>query len=294
MWLTWKESYEVTKMLKEARFANIHLDAVPIHELEFIVDERRVGIYRKRVNVADYYDLLCVRTMRAEYVSDILTLSRLFKEGGKEVVDKSLTTEGYAMGKMHDYLLLAQKGIPVPVSYKTYSKSRMMDYTQELGFPNVLKSIHGSQGRNVHMGAGPNEYSRMLESYPDGELIAQKFLPASEDYRVLVIGYKALPVFLIRHPQAGDFRTNFAVKANSKTEDLNLFPELRNLAEKSARILKREFAGVDIRRDKDGKPYVLEVNRRPGFEGFELASKYNVAKAFLEYLIKRCQYLKKD
>ncbi|NJM40740.1 MAG: hypothetical protein HC853_08180 [Anaerolineae bacterium] len=57
---------------------------------------------------------------------------------------------------------------------------------------------------------------------------------------------------------------------------------MRDLAERAARALGREFAGVDIR-FKDGQPVLLEVNRRPAFQNFEQTTSLDVAGAFLSY-----------
>jgi gamma-F420-2:alpha-L-glutamate ligase len=114
-------------------------------------------------------------------------------------------------------------------------------------------------------------------------LIVQEFLPANEDYRLLTIGGKVLPFVISRRPPEGDFRTNFALGADFNAKPAEAFPELVSIAEEASCILRREFAGVDIRH-KDGKPMILEVNRRPAFEGFEKSTGYDVAGHFLTYI----------
>ena len=66
-----------------------------------------------------------------------------------------------------------------------------------------------------------------------------------------------------------------------------------------ADVLKRKFADLDILilkkegrshadiLEKDGKFFILEVNRFPGLESFEKLTKYNVGKEFLKYLTEK-------
>ena len=111
-------------------------------------------------------------------------------------------------------------------------------------------------------------------------------MPADFDYRVITIGYKAVPKIVKRQPANGDFRTNFELTADWESLDVKDYPELVRLAENSARILRRAFSAVDIRYRGD-KPYVLEANRKPGFEGFEETTGLDVAELFLKYLVSK-------
>ena len=115
-----------------------------------------------------------------------------------------------------------------------------------------------------------------------GELLLQEYLPADEDFRLLVIGYEAIPVVVSRRPEPGEFRTNFATRAEFTARPIADFPDLKLLAEQGARTLRREISGVDIRY-KGARPMILEVNRQPSFEGFELATRIDVAAEILRY-----------
>ena len=60
--------------------------------------------------------------------------------------------------------------------------------------------------------------------------------------------------------------------------------EIKNLAERIARICKVEVAGIDIIINKNsGNPYILEVNIGPQFEGLEKYTGVNAAREIIEY-----------
>lgn len=285
LWLDWQDTYASKRMREEAEQAGIDLAVCEILEVSFVAAGSQIGVFNNNVNLAQAFDVLVVRNFHP-YISEALTIARLFKEAGKKVIDQSLTEEGYAISKMHDYLLLAQAGLAVPLTYQTYRKEVVEELAEKLGYPCVLKGVHGSQGQHVHKINDRFQLRRILAHYPDGELALQEFLPAEEDYRVMTVGFQALPVFISRRPRPGDFRTNFALEGEGAPHPLSAFPALGELAEKAARALKREFSGVDMRLKKDA-PVILEVNRRPDFDGFESVTKLNVAGAWLQYILSK-------
>jgi ribosomal protein S6--L-glutamate ligase len=117
-------------------------------------------------------------------------------------------------------------------------------------------------------------------------LMLQEYLPADEDYRVMVVGYRALPAMVSRKPPKGDFRTNYSLGGHFIRHDLSEFPAFQSLAEQAAHALRREFTAVDIRMKGD-QPMILEVNRQPDFEGFEHATHFDVASEVVRYIRER-------
>ena len=287
LWLGWEDMYATRRMRAAAKTAGVHLDALEIFDISFFSDNQRVGIFHKDTDLVAEYDILVVRTFYP-YISEALTISRLFRDAGKVVIDQSLTDEGYTVSKQHDTMLMAQHGLPVPATRQVFNPQDAEAFAAEVGYPCVLKGVHGAHGSTVFLIKNEDQLRRWLWRFPIGELAVQEFLPAEQDYRVLTIGYKALPVIICRKPAPGDFRTNFAVNGSFGSCRLSDYPELGEISERSARLLRREFAGVDIRY-KGSQPMILEVNRRPAFEGFEQATGFDVAGEFLNYILSRVQ-----
>ena len=287
LWLDWRDHPTSHRVQEEAIKSGLELEVCEIDEIALMTNLIQIGLFKNNRDIVKEFDALMVRNFHP-HISKALTIARLFKDAGKTVVDESLTNEGYAMSKMHDYLLLSQAGLPVPTTVQTVNRQEVEKLAETIGYPCILKGIHGGLGQHVFKIKDAFRLRRTLSQYPDGELALQEFLPAKEDYRVLTIGFKAVSFFVSRQPRPGDFRTNFALEGEGTPHSLSHMPELVPLAEKASRLLKREFAGVDLRFKKD-KPVILEVNRRPGFDGFELATGLNIAQMVLQYIVSKSE-----
>jgi RimK family alpha-L-glutamate ligase len=285
--LSWHDLYATGRFQEAARTLGYDLDTCEIFDVNFVAESGHLGLYWGKIDLLAQYDILIVRTFHP-YISEALTIARLFRDTGRMVIDQSLTEQGYAVSKMHDYLLLGRAGLAVPQSWQFYDPRDVEQVAEQIGYPCILKGVHGAQGNHVHLIRDTNHLHRFLWRYPTGELMLQEYLPAAEDYRVLTIGQDALPVMVSRRAPSGDFRTNFAVGGTFQKRDLTEFPAFKALAIGAATTLGREFAAVDIRMRGD-TPVVLEVNRRPDFEGFERATGVDVAATFLQYVVGKYQ-----
>jgi ribosomal protein S6--L-glutamate ligase len=156
------------------------------------------------------------------------------------------------------------------------------------GFPVVSKQVSSRQGSGLALLTNEVEtqaFIRMNLNRRTGLLI-QKFIPPGQrrELRILVIGNVPVGGMELT-PEPGDFRANYHLTGKSKPID----PEktLGALAVRAAISLGLEIAGVDIMIDKDEKPYIVEVNYSPGFNGLETATGLDIAGAIVEYLHKR-------
>lgn len=287
LWLETGDLYTVKRGKEAGERLGIQVDSVDAYDLNWVADGDTVGAFAYGRDLAAYYDALIVRSFMP-LISESLTLARLFREAGKTVVDESMTDEAYAMSKMHDYIVLAQNGVAVPRTRQFSDANQTAAFAKELGYPCIIKGSHGSEGRHVHKVESEPQLRRKLMQYKAGEVMVQEFLDAAVDYRVMVIGYQALPVYVSRKPRADDFRTNFEHHEEVVSLPLSEAPPLKEIAERAARALRREFSGVDIR-CRGKTPLVLEANRRPGFKGFEKATGFDVAGAFIKYVAQKCR-----
>jgi RimK family alpha-L-glutamate ligase len=287
LWFETEDLYAVRRGKEAGKQLGVEVHSLDAFDLSLLAEAGCSGVFAGGHDLVRGYDAIIVRTFMP-FVSEVLTIARLFRAAGKVVVDSSLTDEGYAMSKMHDYMLLAAEGVQVPRTRQLFDPNEAATFAAEIGFPCVLKGVHGSEGRHVHKVESPEQLWRQLRQYRTGEVMVQEFLPAEQDYRVMLVGYRALPVYVSRKPRAGDFRTNFEFNEEVTPLPTSEAPHLRDIAERAARTLRREFTGVDIR-CRGATPLVLEANRRPGFKGFEEKTGYDVAGAFIGYVKRRCE-----
>lgn len=184
--------------------------------------------------------------------------------------------------KNNQMIYLTLKGIPVPDSEIYGSVNNLVKSASE---EKIIKpSIGGGFGKNVKI-ATDKEINELIGVYSMNadELLIQEKLPNKTDYRVLVLDGKSLGV-MKKVAAEGQLVSNY--KAGG-TVSVAKDKEVENLAVSAANALECDYAGVDIMYDSKGNPKVLEINKNPGFKGFEEVTGINVAEKIISYLIRK-------
>lgn len=135
----------------------------------------------------------------------------------------------------------------------------------KFGCPFVAKDLLLHQGRGIFLIKEEKDLTKINNISGLG-LVFQKFYPNDFDYRLLVLEGKVM-VAEKRIRGEGEFRNSVHLGATEEFLKISETPQfLKEIAVKATQILDLDFAGVDILVDKsNGKPYLLEVNRYPGF-----------------------------
>jgi ribosomal protein S6--L-glutamate ligase len=161
----------------------------------------------------------------------------------------------------------------------------MRAVTERLGEPPwVLKTTPGTKGEGVMLvesEAALEALAALLFSQKQRFLV-QRFVreSAGSDVRVLFVGGRAV-VAMRRQAALGEFRSNLHLGGTA--EPFELTAELTDLAERSARCLGLEVAGIDLLLASGG-PLVLEVNGSPGLAGIEDATGVDVSARVVRFL----------
>ena len=272
---------ENQRLAEEGRRSGHVVDLARIEDVAFNVgNSGREAILNGR-SICAAYDTLYLRYFYP-YFSEALLLAEWAGKRGLRVIDRSLIEENFVYSKVYDAWRLAEAGVPVPDGFQVMKLKNAEALLKNRRWPVVAKGVHGSQGRYVFQVENLTQARKSLKKDVVGFFTFQECLKIDEEYRVLVIGGKHLGAMRKVRPER-DFRHNLAVGAAGVRAELPR--ALTNLCERAAAELNREFAGVDLA-IAGGKPYILEVNRRPGFVGFEEAAGINVAKTFIEYVAK--------
>lgn len=285
-----RNKFEPQALQKAFVAAGWEADIVTIEDVYAVYDEN--GDYFAHSEFGDLakYDVLLVREVFA-YFKYALNIISYMSSKGKLVIDNNLAAEKMMINKLIDGQRIVQAGLPFP---KTYHAHTLANYLRlipriekEAGYPLVVKHRSSGKGAKIYKVEDRLDLENLLNDLNEenklGRFYIQEFLPLAADYRVLVVADQVVGAML-RIPKKGDFRANFSL--GGTVEPAKLTEDMKDLAAKAAKATNCNFGGVDIVHTKDGKAYLLEVNRTPGFQGFTQAHGIDVAKMFVDYVVK--------
>lgn len=184
------------------------------------------------------------------------------------------------LNKLEQHFFMVRAGLPIVPSL-SFASEDSIEWSK-IVYPCVAKTSFGSSGQGVFKVDNKSQMVDLIMERGINNLIIQKFLPTRRDYRVIVVGGKALPQVMQKTATGEEFRTNFA--RGGMVEGMPLTEEMRKLAEDTARVFKADYAGIDIMYDEAKKPYILEINRGAQFQGFEESTGLNVAGEIVNLL----------
>jgi RimK family alpha-L-glutamate ligase len=198
-------------------------------------------------------------------------------------VDKSMTS-----------MLLHAAGIGTPPCHATESAAeaqRIVMRESAAGHALVLKPLFGSQGKGLQLVGNVDGVHRPLPSIEGayGSLAyLQRYVPQQAspgyDWRVLVIGGRA--VTAMRRVSEHWVHN---VAQGAKCEPAELTPMLTQMAERAAKALDMDYAGVDIvpAPPSAGGAQVIEVNGVAAWRGLQRVTPFNIAQAIVDDLLDR-------
>jgi RimK family alpha-L-glutamate ligase len=197
-------------------------------------------------------------------------------------VDKSMTS-----------LLLHAAGIPTPPTWATESAvqaRRIAIREGAAGHALVLKPLFGSQGKGLQLigdVAGVHHPLPALEAGYGSLAYLQRFVPPITepgfDWRVLVIGGRAATA--MRRVSTHWIHN---VAQGARCEPAELTPALAEMAERAARALDMDYAGIDLVPSAGGAPIqVIEVNGVAAWQGLQRVTGFNIARAIVDDLVDR-------
>jgi RimK family alpha-L-glutamate ligase len=275
------------QFLREARKLTLDVDFARWDQLIFDTAstglENAVLVNKRRLTE---YDLIYIRSIMNCYY-EFTQLVNAASALGVRVVDKALK-EGSRVNdlKAQQIARAHQAGIPVPRTIYATDTTLMSQATKFGTWPIVLKAMGLHRGQGVFLVKDKSHARRIMDKFIESKesknFLLQEPIDYTADYRVLVIGNKALGA-IQRIPQAGEFRANVSRGGEAKCVK-KLPPKLENSALKMAQLLNFEIAGVDFMQDSSGRFFFLEANRAPGYEGFKQATGVKVEREILKYL----------
>lgn len=190
-----------------------------------------------------------------------------------------------ARDKLRSLQLLAKKGIGLPITGFAHSLDEIKDLIKMVGGPPlVIKFLEGTQGIGVVLVDTAKAARSVIEAFLGLKvnILVQEYIKeaAGADIRCLVVGGKVVAA-MKRQAKSEEFRSNLHRGGIATSVDIT--PEERTMAIRSAQIIGLNVAGVDLLRSDRG-PLIMEVNASPGLEGIEKATGQDVATAIINFI----------
>ena len=186
---------------------------------------------------------------------------------------------------------MVDNSLPLPRSAIFYDNKSVASAVEGFDFPLILKTSAGRQGRGVFKVESLDEVERIVKDNEKSSdfFVLREYIPNNGDIRVFTVGYKVIGA-MKRTPKEGDFRSNISQGGSGEEYDIYKYPELIEIAERMSEVTQTEIAGVDIIINKEtGKPYILEINPGPQFEGLEKYTDVNAAEKIIAYFESKVQ-----
>lgn len=218
---------------------------------------------------------------RGSYLTEILLISRKVKTFYREFPFYSQKDDSNFIG-----IQLEKCKIPMPKTIFKGSNNKLLlkHYLEYLGgFPIVIKTYGGTGGLGV---IKVNDIVTLF-SITDYLVLEKKefqlkeFIPSKSCERVTVLGSEV--IYTISRPiKNDDFRSDGYSKM---AHQINLPDEINQVAIRATHAANLNYAGIDlIISDKDGKPYILEVNCPHNFAQHERLTNESYSERMIEWL----------
>jgi len=181
---------------------------------------------------------------------------------------------------------LVRAGIPTPRTVIAFTPETALTAIEEMGYPVVLKPLHGSWGRllakvNDRDGAeAVLEHKRTLGGYQHSVFYIQEYIEKpGRDIRSFVIGGTVTAVYRY----APHWITN--TSRGGGVLNCPVTPEIEEISRAAAKAVGGGVVAVDILEAPDGRLLVTEVNHTPEFRNSIAPTGIDIPGRIVDYLL---------
>lgn len=242
------------------------IKAISLQYDSVLIDGSEIYVDSKCLKDFDYV-IMGMMAKKTEIVNPILQyLDR------HEIPHFNYGTPSDRGNKTQDMYNLTRAGLPYVPTIIASSSEEASSYIAKHWkneYPVVCKVMNASQGDGVEK---CNNEKELAKCFPDSKdpsyeefRMVQKFIPNDGDFRILVFDGKIITsVKRVAKDTNKDFRNNMS--KGGKGYEMAAPHMANQIALDSAKILKKEMAGVDLIQDKKtGVWYIMEVNTAPQY-----------------------------
>lgn len=233
------------------------------------------------INVCDAVVLVrCLSHSRAYY------LTRWLDNLGVPVVSahRAVATCG---DKLLTSAALQEAGVPIPRTQVAFTPETALEAIEAMGYPVVLKPLHGSWGRllskvNDREAAETIlEHKTTLGGYQHSIFYIQEYVEKpGRDIRSFVVGDETIAAIYRDSPH---WITNTA--RGGKASNCPITPEIDRVSRAAAQAVGGGFLAIDIFEAPDGRLLVSEVNHTPEFRNSIAPTGVDIPAKLVEYLL---------
>ena len=213
------------------------------------------GATLEGLSLTSGYDAVVLRTTRRLGV--LREVARQFYGKGKPVFGLDAEHAAYAQDKLSDLADLRRAGVPIPRTWSGIDEVHSGAVVAK--FNRGPEASHEHPSRLLPVPLTPEALGgleRVTAYY-------QEFLPAEQDWRILLCEGYALPFVVVRNLPPGDLRPNTSsgVPLILSGSEVPNAQELTDLAEVAGAVLGRPCGTVTLRHGADGSAVVTGVSR---------------------------------
>ena len=235
--------------------------------LIFEIYRKKIEIKINQYNIKDFDLIYFRRVGGSSWAGSLATYLDSLKI---KYFDTTFDQLGPAGNKLNSLLQLRLAGLPIPPTFFCW-KHKIIEQTDniidKIGFPLIAKSLFSQRGNNIFLVERKKDFQNIINTENKDQFLFQRFFPQNEEYRILVLGGKAVVWEKKINLNKKEFRNNITLGAKEEFLDIKDIPkEIEKIAIRAAQVRNIEIAGVDILVDKKTKKsWLLEVNRGPEF-----------------------------
>lgn len=247
---------------------DIQVDIAQFEDITIDIEENNTSLMIKDKSILDY-DLVYFRRAGREFLWLAATIAVFLESKGKKYFDTTYREIGPAGAKLTSLLKLALAEMPVVPTYFCYKENIVANagmIIKKFGLPIVAKDFYSQRGTGVFLIKKIEDFQELINRFPEKKFLFQKFINKKEEFRVLVLDNTIGSYERKTTTDPNEFRNNVSLGAKEDFMEIkDMAEEVKEISVRSSQIVKIEIAGVDIIVDTDGKLWILEVNRGPGF-----------------------------